>query len=895
MKTFDHGYEEEKDGKGKGKKGIARKKLMRYIASLSPEQISRMTTEHTQKMLTHTTDPTAQMLMRSSMDQNSFQVQAKLEVSQPGDAAELQADKVADAVSKGDINMSRMTMEQTGSEIMMKGEGGTLTTTPEFEEQLEGTKGQGEKMHPELQAEMENHLGADLSDVNIHTGQEAAAMSEEMNAQAFAYGNELYFNSLKYDPHTKEGKKLLAHELTHAVQQKGGVNRKVMRAMKFEFQTNNQVLAVEDSKKGQKAADYTPKTDLLPRKYTSDTVGYGTLAGEERGDKPAYLSVGSHGLEHGEEYFEEPETDEYIMKEEKNLYKFKLAQFYKYYKFVDQKTTNIIGKKVSEVGTLKLYYEHEFKGHFHPDTFSFHYKDKNGKKLDVHLDEDGRFQHGEVEFMKVKKKPSKNIDKKKNAQYEEVWKVSIDPNGTVSSPNGKIWYKVEQVGQTIDHSKNKKMAGMYNTDTYEKKYYLYLDFSGNKLRKGAKNLDIHIDKDHVFRNDHKKFMLKKEFPLNKEQTGMELQSETSGVIEFETPKWFNKWDDLELRIIDALHMIDAINNAHQLSKKDPFESKIIAAIETRTGKKGHKIVKWPENKFSISHLKNLKKDNRSLYVQISDPAWEAKIQVSESLNLSNFGSLLTEHRHTSTASGIIQISEEIFQKAWKSYSALPGNSGKSQLQFKELKGFVQLIVYYIYTGQVVDISKGASKFAFSLMARTNFSSMYKNILSPDEQAMFKLMIGKESDINDNPIFTQKLNDLIKTVRPGAKQLNRDTPFYFKGHKGNPSGKPKVYDWLKNIQKGKDELAGTASNVSDAMGAKEVNNTPGDNKYKHALFEVRGTKAHGADSLQQLIIPAINWLKVVKEIFDAANIRTSDTPDDPTTKLNEASKTGLKND
>ena len=62
-------------------------------------------------------------------------------------------------------------------------------------------------------------MGADFSNVRIHDDSNAAQMSKDLNAQAFTHGNDIYFNSGKYDTSSSAGQHLLAHELTHTVQQ----------------------------------------------------------------------------------------------------------------------------------------------------------------------------------------------------------------------------------------------------------------------------------------------------------------------------------------------------------------------------------------------------------------------------------------------------------------------------------------------------------------------------------------------------------------------------------------------------------------------------------------------------------------------------------------------------
>ena len=77
----------------------------------------------------------------------------------------------------------------------------------------------GQNMDAGVQSFYENRMGADFSDVKIHIGKEAAESAKDIDAQAYAYGNHIVFNEGKYQPETSEGKHLLAHELTHVVQQ----------------------------------------------------------------------------------------------------------------------------------------------------------------------------------------------------------------------------------------------------------------------------------------------------------------------------------------------------------------------------------------------------------------------------------------------------------------------------------------------------------------------------------------------------------------------------------------------------------------------------------------------------------------------------------------------------
>ncbi|BFM43833.1 hypothetical protein CFS9_24740 [Flavobacterium sp. CFS9] len=91
----------------------------------------------------------------------------------------------------------------------------------ELEGKLDHSKGGGNGLDKKTKKEMESGFGADFSNVKIHTDTNAVQMSQELGAQAFTNGNDVYFNKGKYNPDSREGKHLLAHELTHTIQQTG--------------------------------------------------------------------------------------------------------------------------------------------------------------------------------------------------------------------------------------------------------------------------------------------------------------------------------------------------------------------------------------------------------------------------------------------------------------------------------------------------------------------------------------------------------------------------------------------------------------------------------------------------------------------------------------------------
>jgi hypothetical protein len=92
---------------------------------------------------------------------------------------------------------------------------------------------------------MEPRFGNDFSSVRIHTGSNAVQMNKELHAQAFTHGSDLYFNEGKYNPGSNSGKQLLAHELTHVVQQTGA--KKLQRKSITSLRSNKETLQAKIS------------------------------------------------------------------------------------------------------------------------------------------------------------------------------------------------------------------------------------------------------------------------------------------------------------------------------------------------------------------------------------------------------------------------------------------------------------------------------------------------------------------------------------------------------------------------------------------------------------------------------------------------------------------------
>lgn len=134
-------------------------------------------------------------------------------VSNPTDASEREADQVA-----ADVTAATPTPCSCGSknQIQRKASSASAAAPPEVNNVLRST---GRPLDPQTSAAMSSRFGRDFSHVQVHTDERAAASAEALNAEAYTVGHQIAFRHGRYSPSTTAGRRLLAHELTHVVQQ----------------------------------------------------------------------------------------------------------------------------------------------------------------------------------------------------------------------------------------------------------------------------------------------------------------------------------------------------------------------------------------------------------------------------------------------------------------------------------------------------------------------------------------------------------------------------------------------------------------------------------------------------------------------------------------------------
>lgn len=173
-------------------------------------------------------------------------IQFKMNVGQPGDKFEQEADRMADKVMRMPASASPVKeekLQRQADDTLQKKEDEKIQKAPAAEEKLQrkgdgtptinaGTQSAiqnsssgGQPLAPDVRSYMEPRFGADFSKVRIHSDPEAASLSNQLSARAFTHQNHVFFSRDQYQPGTSEGKQLLAHELTHTIQQGHAVQR----------------------------------------------------------------------------------------------------------------------------------------------------------------------------------------------------------------------------------------------------------------------------------------------------------------------------------------------------------------------------------------------------------------------------------------------------------------------------------------------------------------------------------------------------------------------------------------------------------------------------------------------------------------------------------------------
>lgn len=156
-----------------------------------------------------------------------FGLQAKLKVSAPGDIYEQEADRIANQIVTSPAH-SAVTGAPPGIQRLATQPRGRMNATPDATNHV--IAGPATQMDTALRGDMEQRFGYDFSRVRLHFGSKAEQSAREVNANAYTVGQDIVFGAGRFAPQTSEGRRLIAHELTHVVQQSGAVSGVLQRA-----------------------------------------------------------------------------------------------------------------------------------------------------------------------------------------------------------------------------------------------------------------------------------------------------------------------------------------------------------------------------------------------------------------------------------------------------------------------------------------------------------------------------------------------------------------------------------------------------------------------------------------------------------------------------------------
>lgn len=207
-------------------------------------------------------------------------VSPKLKVGSPSDPLETEADQMADRVMR--MPMANTKTRRSGERVQRKcsaceqdklqrSEASPVspqTVEPSFQSKLDASKPTGRPMDENTQAFMGERFGTNFENVSIHTDGNAAALSNQIQAKAFTTGNHIYFNRGEYQPETSAGKRLLAHELTHTIQQ-GAVAENVGAKSNGNSEVQRKCTACEQEEQVQRKCATCEKEDQVQRKCAS--------------------------------------------------------------------------------------------------------------------------------------------------------------------------------------------------------------------------------------------------------------------------------------------------------------------------------------------------------------------------------------------------------------------------------------------------------------------------------------------------------------------------------------------------------------------------------------------------------------------------------------------------
>jgi hypothetical protein len=147
---------------------------------------------------------------------------AAAEEEKPAAAEEKQEERPAAVAEEKKEEEQPKAAEEKKEQPAASPDGESTATSAEFKARVRAARGGGSPLSDSVRAFLERRFGANFSNVRVHTSLEADGLSRSIGAKAFTVGSDIFFSNNRYQPDSSEGRHLLAHEVTHVVQNRGG-------------------------------------------------------------------------------------------------------------------------------------------------------------------------------------------------------------------------------------------------------------------------------------------------------------------------------------------------------------------------------------------------------------------------------------------------------------------------------------------------------------------------------------------------------------------------------------------------------------------------------------------------------------------------------------------------
>ena len=172
-------------------------------------------------------------VQREEMEEEEIRQKPEIETIQREEMLEEgEETEISPKLESTTLQREEMPQEEEETEIspklmvQAKSDEGEIDPSLDVESSIQGARGGGEPLAQSIREPMEGAFGADFSGVKVHTDGKSDELNQSIQARAFTTGQDIFFRSGTYDPGSRGGQELLAHELTHVVQQTSEIQTK---------------------------------------------------------------------------------------------------------------------------------------------------------------------------------------------------------------------------------------------------------------------------------------------------------------------------------------------------------------------------------------------------------------------------------------------------------------------------------------------------------------------------------------------------------------------------------------------------------------------------------------------------------------------------------------------